>query len=1045
MKTILYALIPLLTLESAGLRAASLDLAIRGRSAEVAIVIPAKPIPSQEYAAFELQKFVREMTDVTLPISRGGGETHCARTIELVVDSAMEDGFRLQAKDGNLVVTGGKRGVLYGVYELLEAYGGCGWFASWVSEIPHLAKFSVPADLDDRQKPVFLLREPLVYDMFVGDFAARNKVNGDFRTAANRPPAPRDGLKARHGGPAYPFDSQLKNCHTFNKLLPPSEFFKGHPEYYSLVNGVRQDIGWQPCLSNPDVLRIVTERVLKRIRENPGVRIFGVSQEDGGKGPCQCPKCKALDDAEGSPSASVIAFVNKVAEAVEKEFPDVIIETLAYQYSTLPPKTIRPRKNVMICLCANGEFSKPLAESRYPESIAFVKALREWRSYANYLYVWDYVLNYKFQHHAFPNIPVIQPNMRLFRDCGVTHVFEQGCYASERTDFAELKAWLLAKLLWNPDQDVDTLIARFCRGFYGAAAPDVITYLKRLHAYPRDEVKYPLKISEDIVVSVVPDDFFDWASDLFARAADKVVADPVRRENVEACRFNADTTRVLRFLRGPDCGYLRTAGGRPANAVRLGEMRRTAGRMVAWMDAHPNIGFSEQANRRLIYEAQIRRLAKDDVSTPLTVEDRLVWMDPTVQKYSAYVNDSAAGDGKAIFISGRYQDWTAHFDLNQVIADSTAEYVIRARVRVEQVEGATGVVFRASLGSLKSPRASLAVDAAQIVDGAYHDYDLFVWKPKKGDVLHFGSGLYSGKAPYRAVYLDRYEIIPKSNAEGTAFVPSAWKSKVRKAAFWAHRGGSVGVIPNTLPAARKTMGAGFGVEIDVFRSNDNRIWCYHDRRGHQKIGIEKWCTNMVWEGEIEKCDYTRGYGERGRGVRPMLLEEVLPLVTDETPIELDLKDPRGEELLVAIRDLLTRFPNVTPNNCYLAGRGDLVRRLMPDFKTVATRNSRVALKPGARPFTEEEILKKVGKDLCMVKGISIRWDPEVVTSSLIKKIHARGTEVWVWGYHGDPWRIDDPKEAAEAFARGVDGVICEDPEALYKNLRGQDPAENSEG
>ena len=124
------------------------------------------------------------------------------------------------------------------------------------------------------------------------------------------------------------------------------------------------------------MLRIVTSNVLARIRKDPGASFYGVSQNDW-YNYCTCPACKALDDAEESHAGSMIAFVNQIAEAVEKEFPEVTIETLAYQYTRKPPKTIRPRANVMPCLCTiECDFSFPITASAFKENRAFMDDIR---------------------------------------------------------------------------------------------------------------------------------------------------------------------------------------------------------------------------------------------------------------------------------------------------------------------------------------------------------------------------------------------------------------------------------------------------------------------------------------------------------------------------------------------------------------------------------------------------------------------------------------------------------------------------------------------
>jgi hypothetical protein len=160
----------------------------------------------------------------------------------------------------------------------------------------------VPA-LDETQKPAFALRKPFWFDMFDGDLAARNKVNGNSMR-----------LSEKHGGHSYRFGGGLGSCHTFNTLCSPDAYFATHPEYFSEVNGKRLKDHTQLCLSNPDVLRIVTSNVLARIRNDPGASFYGVSQNDW-YNYCTCPACKALDDAQESHAGSMIAFVNQIAEA----------------------------------------------------------------------------------------------------------------------------------------------------------------------------------------------------------------------------------------------------------------------------------------------------------------------------------------------------------------------------------------------------------------------------------------------------------------------------------------------------------------------------------------------------------------------------------------------------------------------------------------------------------------------------------------------------------------------------------------------------------
>ncbi|MCJ7611523.1 MAG: DUF4838 domain-containing protein [Candidatus Aminicenantes bacterium] len=72
------------------------------------------------------------------------------------------------------------------------------------------------------------------------------------------------------------------------------------------------------------------------------------------------------------------------------------------------------------------------------------------------------------------------PNIRLFIDKNIRGVFEQGAYQSWGSEMAELRAWVLAKLLWDPELDEEKLREEFLTGYYGPAARPMESYLEGL-------------------------------------------------------------------------------------------------------------------------------------------------------------------------------------------------------------------------------------------------------------------------------------------------------------------------------------------------------------------------------------------------------------------------------------------------------------------------------------------------------------------------------------------------------------------------------------
>ena len=258
--------------------------------------------------------------------------------------------------------------------------------------------------------------------------------------------------------------------HTMHRFVPPAQF-EAHPEYFAQRNGVR--VTDQLCLSNPNVLRITVDSLRTMMARKPAARYWSVSQMDNFNH-CQCIQCHRSDSLDGSPSGSILRFANAVADS----FPDKVISTLAYQYSRGAPKMTKPRPNVNIMLCSIEEDrSRPIAARDKPGS--FTADLRAWSTLTHNIIVWDYVINFSHLVMPFPNWKVLAPNLQLFRDNGVPMMFEQGL-SSPGGEMPEFRTYLLAKLLWNPDLNADSLRWRFMDTFYGEAGVYIDKYTRLL-------------------------------------------------------------------------------------------------------------------------------------------------------------------------------------------------------------------------------------------------------------------------------------------------------------------------------------------------------------------------------------------------------------------------------------------------------------------------------------------------------------------------------------------------------------------------------------
>jgi Domain of unknown function (DUF4838)/Glycosyl hydrolase family 67 N-terminus len=448
-------------------------------TAQYNIVVAETAPPSEHYAAEELQRYLEKMTGVKIPVATDTGapsqheiilgQNRHLESLSTRVDFAAlgTDGFTLRTVGPHLIVAGGRpRGTLNGVYSLLEEKWGVRWFTPELEVVPKSHPLPVPA-LDETFIPPLEYREVFWTEMTRdANFAARHHLNGNHYR-----------LTEKHGGRAvvyFPF------VHSFDALIPRS-LYQDHPEYFPYINGRRVDGYVQRCLSNPDVIKLAIATVRRWIQEHPEATVISVSQNDTGRW-CQCDQCRALDEAEGSPSASIIRFVNTIAEDVEKDYPKVRLDTLAYQYSRKPPKTLRPRHNVIVRLCSiECCFAHPLETGTSPENRRFRDDILAWQPVAPLLYVWDYTPNFAHYQQPFPNFDVLQSNVRFFVGHGVKGLFEQGNYsAGGQGEMGPLRAYVLAELLWNPNTDVARHIREFTHAYYGKAAPKIRAYLEVL-------------------------------------------------------------------------------------------------------------------------------------------------------------------------------------------------------------------------------------------------------------------------------------------------------------------------------------------------------------------------------------------------------------------------------------------------------------------------------------------------------------------------------------------------------------------------------------
>jgi hypothetical protein len=477
-----------------------LRLAQAGKT-EYVIVSAAAPTAAEIYAVQELAAYLGRVTGATfnvLPESGSlpaaprlyVGQTAFAAARGIDLAALGDEEWVIRTVGADLLIAGGRpRGTLYGVYDFLERQVGCHWLDEDTEVVPAMPTLELPA-LKRRAQPAFWMRS--IYALYAVDTEKTNLFC--VRNLGNSPD--RGGLGARYGfGVAY---GTPGGCHTFAAYA--ANFPKDRPELLSMdAQGKRVGAldGSGPggiCLMHPEVRRLVLDRLREFIVKDraaaasagtPPPRVYDISQNDN-HWMCQCPDCKAVSAREGSESGPLIDFINAIADGIRPEYPEVLVMTFAYSITETPPKTLKPRANVIIRIAElNAEWGResdlfhPLT---HPVNAAQFGRLQAWSKIATSIAAWDYWIQYS-PNDKFPTpyapVSCIPPDLATFHRYGVRNVFVE-CESPDTTSFFALKRWLGYQCMQDPSRPAEPLLQTFMAGYFGPAAATMRQYLQFL-------------------------------------------------------------------------------------------------------------------------------------------------------------------------------------------------------------------------------------------------------------------------------------------------------------------------------------------------------------------------------------------------------------------------------------------------------------------------------------------------------------------------------------------------------------------------------------
>ena len=417
------------------------------------------------------------------------------------VGSLGDEGFILRSDGKSVYLIADKPlGVQRAVTTALQKMG-CRWFfpgQTW-EVIPSTPELSVA--FDEVQKPSFTTQRTVFIGF--GTYPRQGKEMDEW----NR--------HNRMGGPI-----KVNIGHTWYGLDPDADI-KTHPEWFALVHpkpttqgnvtGPAQDAAEmamagqsagqrknsKPCYSNPEVLKKATEYALAAAKRDGGHGMVSFSPPDG-LGFCECNLCmsvlqggvvdlaltKEYSTMFGTRpdgilvnvvSETLFAFINKVAEAVSKEYPDYIIGSYAYSgYSH--PASFKLHPNVYVQTTTRFRRTPLTLEDQLSQWGSKAKKV-DIRGYWS-VYQWDWDgPDVGLDKRNDPMVPdQMQKELQNYLKWNVTGLNSEACYAWGPRGLA---FYMGSQLLWDVNTDVKAAVKDFYDQAFGPAAGAMERYYVR--------------------------------------------------------------------------------------------------------------------------------------------------------------------------------------------------------------------------------------------------------------------------------------------------------------------------------------------------------------------------------------------------------------------------------------------------------------------------------------------------------------------------------------------------------------------------------------
>ena len=506
---------PILFCTAIYLQAAPLVLAENGKT-KYSIVLPERLSKIDIHAVKELATFLKKTTKADFALVTGKklpkknriffGVSNAAKKIlvsgnNFLLDKLADQESVIQCIGDDVFLYGkGKYGNLWAVYEFIEHKLGVAFLdVSGFTHIPYHKKLTLSRQKHGA-KYAFKVRSIMSYIYMdrenAVNFLYRNRQNFDL---GDKNPEGIENIYeqfiAHHGIamfiPPYTYEKRLLKFIHPPVWLRKKAYFETNPEYFSMNKQGKRIPDLHYCFSNAEFKKELTGNMLRYYNEQKNLPQFAgkkllvrLGLNDKAINMCFCKPCQAMQKKYQTPGATYLLYMKELAEA----HPDILFELSAYQRALTENPPVMQGKfppNLVICLAPiNANFSHDWDSTELNRHA--LKNLRNWSKLTKRIHSWyypnPYIRDGRFMESPDANLERTATDIRHLAAVGADGTFfEQDAGGLlEFTNFTALQNYVMLKLFQNPRLDLDKLVAKFIRLYYGKAAPFVQQYYNEL-------------------------------------------------------------------------------------------------------------------------------------------------------------------------------------------------------------------------------------------------------------------------------------------------------------------------------------------------------------------------------------------------------------------------------------------------------------------------------------------------------------------------------------------------------------------------------------